>query len=70
MRHSYSSHYHPPMPVVEVALAAPGFDFSMGPLSGIIDTGADITLVPTEYLRQLNAPVVASGYLRSPWGGR
>jgi len=58
------------MPVVEVALAAPGCDFSMGPLSGIIDTGADITLVPTEYLRQLNAPVVASGYLRSPWGGR
>jgi predicted aspartyl protease len=70
MRYPYDSRYDPPMPVVEVALAAPGSDFSLGPLSSAIDTGADITIVPTEYLRQLNAPVVASGYLLSPWGGR
>jgi len=70
MRYSYDSRYDPPVPVVEVALGTPGSDFSIGPLLSIVDTGADITIVPTEYLKQLNAPVVASGYLRSPWGGR
>lgn len=70
MQYSYSSRYHPPMPAVEVALGAPGADFSLGPLPTIIDTGADITIVPMEYLIHMNAPVVSSGYLRSPWGGR
>jgi len=58
------------MPVVEVALGVSGGDFPLGPLPSIIDTGADITIVPREYLMRLDAPVVASGYLRSPWGGR
>jgi predicted aspartyl protease len=70
MQYSYSNRYHPPMPAVEVALGTPGADFSLGPLPSIIDTGADITIVPREYLMHLNAPVVASGHLRSPWGGR
>lgn len=70
MQYPYSSRYHPPMPAVEVALGSLEADFSVGPLPSIIDTGADITIVPREYLMHLNAPVVASGYLRSPWGGR
>ena len=61
MPHPYSSRYHPPMPIVEIALSAPGADFSLGPLPAIIDTGADITTVPKEYLVRLGAPVVASG---------
>ncbi len=70
MHYSYSARYYPPMPAAEVALGVPGADFSMGPLPTIIDTGADITVVPRQYLMRLEAPVVASGYLRSPWGGR
>jgi predicted aspartyl protease len=70
MQYPYSDRYHPPMPAVEVALGSPEADFSVGPLPSIIDTGADITIVPREHLMHLNAPVVASGYLRSPWGGR
>lgn len=70
MRYPYNSRYLPPMPVVEVALGVSGGDFPLGPLPSIIDTGADITIVPREYLMRLDAPVVASGYLRSPWGGR
>jgi len=58
------------MQAVEVALGAPGAGFSLGPLPTIVDTGADITTVPKEYLVRLGAPVVASGYLRSPWGER
>jgi len=70
MSYPYSTRYYPPMPAVEVALGAPEADYSLGPLSSIIDTGADITIVPREYLMRLNAPVVGSGHLRSPWGGR
>jgi len=70
MSYSYNFRYYPPMPAVEVALGAPGAGFSLGPLPTIVDTGADITTVPKEYLVRLGAPVVASGYLRSPWGER
>jgi predicted aspartyl protease len=70
MLYSYSTRYYPSMPAVEAALGAPETGFSLGPLSTIIDTGADITTVPKEYLVHLGAPVVASGYLRSPWGER
>lgn len=70
MPHPYNSRYYPPMPAIEVALGAPGADFSLGPLPTIVDTGADITTVPREYLVRLGAPVVASGYLRSLWGER
>lgn len=70
MSYPYSTHYYPPMPAIEIALGAPGADFSMGPFTAIIGTGADITVLPREYLVRLGAPVVASGYLRSPWGER
>ena len=66
----YSPRYHPPMPVAEIALGAPEADFTLGALPAIVDTGADITLVPRDYLIRLGAPVVAGGYLRSPWGER
>ena len=70
MPYPYTSRYYPPMPAAEVALGAPGAGFSLGSLPAIVDTGADITTVPKEYLAHLGAPVVASGYLRSPWGER
>ena len=70
MSFPYSSRYHPPMPGVEIALGVPEADFALGPLPAIVDTGADITLVPREHLIRLDAPIVAGGYLRSPWGER
>ena len=70
MAFPYSARYQPPMPAVEIALGAPEADYSLGPLPAILDTGADITVVPQEYLIQLDAPIVAGGYLRSPWGER
>ena len=70
MAFPYSARYQPPMPAVEIALGAPEADYSLGPLPAILDTGADITVVPQEYLIRLDAPIVAGGYLRSPWGER
>ncbi len=66
----YSQRYAPPMPAIEVALGAPETGCSLGPLTAILDTGADISIVPREYLVQLRAPVVGGGHLRSPWGER
>ncbi len=66
----YSQRYTPPMPAIEVALGAPEAGCSLGPLTAIVDTGADISIVPREYLTQLRAPVVGAGHLRSPWGER
>ena len=66
----YSQRYAPPMPAIEVALGAPETGCSLGPLTAILDTGADISIVPRAYLAQLRAPVVGAGYLRSPWGER
>jgi len=70
MSFRYSLRYHPPMPAAEIALGAPETDFTLGPLPAILDTGGDITLIPREYLIQLDAPVVAGGFLSSPWGER
>jgi predicted aspartyl protease len=70
MAFPYSARYQPPMPAVEIALGAPEADYSLGPLPAILDTGADITVVPQEYLIRLDAPIVAGEYLRSPWGER
>jgi len=70
MPYPYSTRYYPPMPAAEVALGTSEAGFSLGPLPTIIDTGADITVVPKEYLAYLGAQVVASAYLRSPWGER
>jgi hypothetical protein len=54
MSFRYSLRYHPPMPTAEIALGAPEADFTLGPLPAILDTGGDITLIPREYLIQLD----------------
>jgi len=38
----YSQRYTPSMPAIEVALGAPETGCSLGPLTAILDTGADI----------------------------
>ena len=43
---------------------------SVGPLSAILDTGADGTLVPQHYLDAIGARRVMETGLRSQWGER
>ena len=50
MSFPYNARYQPPMPTAEIALGAPAADLSLGPLPAVLDTGADITVVPQEYL--------------------
>ncbi|MBN1145805.1 MAG: retroviral-like aspartic protease family protein [Anaerolineales bacterium] len=64
----YNNNYTPPMPVVEVFLAAPDATPNAGPFEAILDTGADGTVVPKEILLDLGAPSLTDARLISPWG--
>ena len=64
----YSNQYNPPAPVMEITLGLPGKPSAIGPFAALIDTGADATYVPSNLLRQLNAPFINRGVVRSQWG--
>ena len=66
----YSSEYFPAAPVLEITLGAPGTPPTLGPLEALVDTGADATLIPMKYLRQIGARKVDQATLRSQWGER
>jgi predicted aspartyl protease len=68
--YSYSSAYVPAAPVVEVRLGAPGLEPSSNFLRAFIDTGADATLIPMTYLRQIGAKKIDQATLCSQWGER
>jgi predicted aspartyl protease len=60
----YDTSYRPPAPVVPVGVAGAGSDRVMVPM--LVDTGADVTLLPAETVRRLQLPrvdtVVVSGF--------
>ena len=66
----YDRAYRPPMPAFEISLGLPGHNPTVGPLPAIVDTGADATLVPIAYVKQIGAPKMDRGNLRSSWGER
>ena len=64
----YSSKYYPAIPTLELYLGRPGEEPELGPSEAIVDTGADGTLIPIAYLRQIKARLVDQGIVRSHWG--
>ena len=54
---AYSHEFYPPAPIFQVWLAFPDQSSRIGPLAALVDTGADGTFVPTDYLEQLQVPV-------------
>jgi predicted aspartyl protease len=68
--HSYSADYVPAMPVCTIYVGAGGEEPLLGPLEALIDTGADITVVPMSYLRRLGVRPVGHGMAHSLWGDR
>lgn len=63
--YNYSSDYHPSMPMVELMIRLPQGEMSLT-LPAIVDSGADATMVPIEYLRQLGARRSRKALMR--WG--
>lgn len=67
-QYSHLTQYSPPIPAIELTLHALSRQSSVGPLSALVDTGADITLIPLVHLEQLGAPELDEVRLRSHWG--
>lgn len=68
IRFPHSADYFPPIPTLVIGLRAPDGSQSQGAVPAIIDTGADITLVPLTMLEQVGAPEMDEVRLRSHWG--
>lgn len=66
MPYRYDEAHTPPFPRLPVVISVPDRAQS-SVLSGLIDTGADATLAPTEYLRAIDAIVLYRAQLRSHW---
>ena len=59
--------HFPPIPALVIGLRA-GWRPVTGCAAAVIDTGADITLVPLALLEQIGAPEMDEVRLRSHWG--
>ncbi len=68
MGFSYDRTFVPPFPQLPVTLTLPENGAQSPAISGLVDTGADATLIPAQRLRELNAPEIYTARLRSHWG--
>lgn len=67
--HEYDSNYDPAMPVIEIQIRRRANQPAMR-LTAIVDSGADATLIPLRYLRQLEARKGQTKWLSGTAGGR
>lgn len=66
----YDRDHIPPFPVLSIDLSAPGRPQPTVSLSALIDTGADITLLPLEHLTRLGARFINDARVRGLFGSR
>lgn len=67
MKHKHLGDYFPPMPALEIRLGYPEESLRLGPVVAILDTGADGTMVPQEWLDRIGAPLVDKVRVRGHW---
>ncbi len=70
MKQDYSHQYHPPIPVLTVRLYSLVSDSFTPPVTGLVDTGSDASLVPLALLNELEAEETSPGWLVSITGER
>jgi predicted aspartyl protease len=68
MKIPYLDDYTPAIPVLQIRLGYPEESLRLGPLSAIVDTGADATILPRALVDELEAPFVDEAWLSSQWG--
>lgn len=68
MATEYDRSYLPLFPRLTVAMSLPDSGLRSPSLWGLVDTGADVTLVPRHQLQALNAGALYRARLRSHWG--
>ena len=67
--YDYDLNYIPAMPIVTIHLGKPDSTASLI-LSALIDSGADATMIPIDYLRQVDAVKRQRVFIRSVSGRR
>lgn len=65
MKIPYNTEYIPPAPTLKIALALRDEPPKIQDLEGLIDTGADATLIPTELIEKLDAPYQYAAMMRA-----
>ena len=68
MPFSYDQTFSPAFPHLPVVVALPESGARSLALSGLVDTGADATLVPVQQLQAIEAEEIYRARLRSHWG--
>ena len=70
MSAAYLAPYTPPAPALPITLGLPGERPTFGPYEGLVDSGADISIVPRSLLVQMGIPSVATATIRGQWSER
>ena len=67
--HDYDSSYHPAMPIIEIQIRRRAGQPPLT-LKAVVDSGADATMIPLRYLRQLRVRKGQTKWLCGTAGGR
>lgn len=70
MRFRYNDDYFPPVPVAEVTFITVAESLRAGPFLAVVDSGADGTIVPLNFLNEIRAAPTVDMMIRSQWGER
>lgn len=70
MNFNYSRNYFPPAPSIDVTFITAAEFLQSRPLTALVDSGADATLVPLQHLEEIHAPPTVEMIARSQWGER
>lgn len=69
-RYEYDANYRPPFPALEIAITEPISEETVGPFHALLDTGSDITVIPAQFLSNLDLKefrqVIIQGYGAEP----
>ncbi len=68
MKFPYDASYLPAAPSLEIRIGAPEEPLRVGPLDALVDTGADVSIVPIRHIKLLQVQVDNRKFLRSAWG--
>lgn len=66
MSQAYNQDYFPPFPQLSIVLE--NNDEKIGPLLALVDTGADVTFIPTHLLEKIEAIESTQARIRSHFG--
>lgn len=66
--HPYDNVYEPAAPVIPIGLGPPNGDSIRRELVAVVDTGADVTMIPAKILRDAGGRIIEKGCLRGILG--